>query len=347
MSVRSPEPFYSPHPSVDCTKEPLFSPMPVLSVYPPLHPSLVCAADYVSLYDSSGSFVVPEDTRTQSSAHVASGELGCPNRSWTGIGIGMETDDQCKHHRCEGCYDLDASKNVVRFCGGSPVDPVRYREWYQSFGFVEGIVPVVVDGSVRAHRGRNGVGGVGEMVGVGQAKVRIEGIDDGGGLADLRPGGTTATVAEELATWRHYEDMTFWTHNIQLGRNDDGDEVAEIQVGSAQSRARRVDDSGRLQSQDSIYYHPESRILLIQTEDRSDEDNQEDQTALMSSDEGSGVLGATELLVDHEKDRKEYDHNGRNPIGFIRLGGRGSWTIDKDEEKGENSMPEVDVGLVF
>jgi hypothetical protein len=109
---------------------------------------------------TSSAFAPPSLVRTGANLYVQN-SMRAPGAG-SGIacaGSRAGEEGKCMHRRCEGCYDLDANKRVVRFCAGSSVGLKRYAGWYASFGFLDGNEPAVVDGGfkLRQQQWRRGV----------------------------------------------------------------------------------------------------------------------------------------------------------------------------------------------
>jgi hypothetical protein len=264
---------------------------------------------------------------------------------WTGTGAG--TSGKCLHRRCEGCYDLDANKRVVRFCSGSEVNPSRYAEWYAGFGFVEGIEPRVVDGGVKG-RLREWIrdGDIPEML------LEGEGEGDEGVDARRREKERKEARRAELAGVRLTEGVEY------RGVNEAGEErfvtsgeavrVTRNETGALEMRRDGPSRSCPRTGSPVRYTTGESRILLVQTAEGSNGDSQGDEATRASSDNGEGIFG--EKGNDDRDDEEESSIDGGShgwiePITFIHRGsqeGGGCSESGSDDDEGADGDDEMD-----
>ena len=292
-----------------------------------------------SASNSGGANVLPM-IRTGSNLYVRNNTRVPSAGSGIGTRIGQAgREGKCMHRRCEGCYDLDFHKRVVRFCGGSSVDPNRYAEWYASFGFVDGIEPRVVDGGWKARQREWRRG----------ADVPV--LELGGGVSDGE---------EREAPRSEYEDVRLGEGVEHRGVSETGEERFLVRGEEVLVSGSRNDTSGddavtelprdglsRPYAQPrtripACYTTGESRILRIQVADESDDDGDsgEDKAAKASSDEGEGVFGRK---VDDEEgadgDESESESGGSRgwveSITFVHRGSQegGGSSESEDDEK--------------
>jgi hypothetical protein len=266
--------------------------------------------------------------------------------SWTGTGAGAS--GKCLHRRCEGCYDLDADKRVVRFCSGSEVNPSRYAEWYAGFGFVEGIEPRVVDGGVK-RRLREWIrdGDIAEML--------LEGEGEGGESFDARRREKERKEAlrAELAGVRLTDAVEYG------GVNEVGEErivisgeavrVTRNETGALEMRRDGPSRSHPRMRSPVRYTTGESRILLVQTAEGSNGDSQGDEATRASSDDGKGIPGERgNDDGDDEEEESSSDggsHGWIEPITFIHRGsqeGGGCSESGSDDDEGADGDDEMD-----
>jgi hypothetical protein len=263
---------------------------------------------------------------------------------WAGTGAG--TSGKCLHRRCEGCYDLDANKRVVRFCSGSEVSPRRYAEWYAGFGFVEGIEPRVVDGGSKG-RQREWLrdGDIPEML------LEEQGEDDKGVDARRREKEGKEAQRAELAGVRFMEGVEY------RGVNEVGEERFVI---SGEAVRVTRDETGALEMwrdgpsrshpgmKSPVWYTTgESRILLIQTAEGSNSDSQGDEATRASSDDGEGIFGekGNDDGDEEESSSDGGSHGWIEPITFIHRGsqeGGGCSENESDDDEGADGDDEMD-----
>lgn len=263
---------------------------------------------------------------------------------------------QCRHRRCEGCYDLDANKQVVRFCGGGGVGPRMYAAWYAGFGFVEGIDPPVVDGGLRV-RQREWVRGA------DIPELCLGGESDG----DLEAGWRGSMSLRE---YKEYKDMalgrTLGEEAQFRGVNEVGEERflirgEDVLVGRNESGAleMRRDGPSRAQTQARRgspvrYAVGESRILLVKSAEGSDDESQADKAAKASSDEGEGFFGERGDGDGDEGEESSSDggsHGWIEPITFIHRGSQEGGGCsesgsdeDEDGDDGDDEREEAGTG---
>jgi hypothetical protein len=256
-------------------------------------------------------------------------------RTATGTDNGAGQARRCTHRRCEGCYDLDAEKRVVRFCGGSSVDPNQYARWYASFGFVDGIEPAVVDGGLKVrqrqwHRGAD----IPRLIleGVSNDEKQNADADSQGARPDYE--------GERLGDGVEYRGITETGEERFIAH---GEEVLVSRYDASVSEMRR-DGPSRPQPGKGIpvpYATGESRILPIQTSERSDGESQETRG---SSDDGKESFGE---MVGLERERQEHgqvdgDNGERSgsdvsqgwiePIAFVHRGSQKGGGMSEIEE---------------
>lgn len=286
-------------------------------------------------------------------AKVVSAGSGIVAGAGAGAGTGMSSE--CSHRRCEGCYDLDADKRVVRFCGGSEVDLNRYMEWYASFGLVDGIEPAVVEGRRNArqrewHRGADirellleGEKGGDEAQPAAARGAEIEGRKaPRSEYEGVRLG---EGVEYRGVTERGEERFIAFGEEVLVSRNDPFErDVTEM----------RRDGPSLAQPQPRTgspvrYTSGESRILRIQTADGSDDDSREDTATKASSDDGERFFGDGVGLErerrDDEDDGEESESDGSQgwvePITFVHRGSQeGGGMSESESDEGADGDDE-------
>jgi len=281
-------------------------------------------AQYGGAAPPEPSTLIPTITRTMSNiAQVARSQ---------GYGTGTRSGSKCQHRRCEGCYDVNAEKQVMRFCGGNAVDLRQYEAWYRSFNFLDGVEPLAVDGGLRGRRREWFRGG-------GVPVLVLDREGDGGGdeEGERNRGSMSLREYNDVRLGRTgYERMAYRDPNTggEKGLEIQGEDVLVSRSENA-ALEMRLDDpscsrSGTRERSLVRYTTGESRILLVRTEGSDDGDvdddndnSQKGKAAKASSDEGGQFIWESGNGDGGDKEESSSDggsHGWIEEITFIHRG---------------------------